>query len=117
MVLKSFVATHRALQLSSDSVMPSHLSAIEMASIFLTDSGSGVDSFLDGRLRYQSATVHFISTSKVRREGLLGRRKSSTLSSNICDDTRKFVFMEPPLSEQTFGLIVPWIKPERTASV
>src|SRR5713226_9441714 len=117
MVSKSFAATCRALRLSSDSVTPSHLSVIEMASIFLTDSGSGVDSFLDGRLRYQSATVCFISTSKVQREGLLGRRKSSTLSSNIRDNTRKFVFVEPPLSEQTFGLIIPWIKPERTASV
>src|SRR5258707_1202228 len=117
MVSKSFMATHRALRLSSDSVTPSCLSAIEMALIFLTDSGSGVDSFLDGRLRYQSATVRFISTSKVRREGLLGRRKSSTLSSNIHDDTRKFIFMEPLLPEQTFGLIVPWIKPEQTASV
>src|SRR5258707_12958975 len=107
MVLKSFAATCRALQLSSDSVTSSCLSAIEMALIFLTDSGLGVDSFLDGRLRYQSVTVHFISTSKVQREGLLGRRKSSTLSSNIRDDTRKFIFMEPPLSEQTFGLIVP----------
>src|SRR5713226_8062833 len=97
--------------------MPSCLSAIEMALISLMDLGSGVDSFLDGRLRYRSATVRFISTSKARREGLLGRQKSSTLSSNIRDDTRKFVFMEPPLSEQTFRLIVPWIKPERTASV
>src|SRR5713226_8522050 len=117
MVSKSFMATCRALQLSSDSAMPSRLSAIEMASIFLMDSGLGVDSFLDGRLRYWSATVCFISTSKARREGLLGRRKSSTLSSNIRDDTRKFIFVEPPLSEQTFGLIIPWIKPERTASV
>src|SRR5258707_10421983 len=117
MVSKSFVVTRRALQLSSDSVTPSYLSVIEMASIFLMDSGSGVDSFLDGRLRYQSATVCFISTSKVQREGLLGRRKSSTLSSNIRDDTRKFVFMEPPLPEQTFGLIILWIKLEQTASV
>src|SRR5258708_903172 len=117
MVSKLFGATCRALQLSSDSVTPSCLSAIEMVLIFLMDLGSGVDSFLDGRLRYWLATVHFISTSKARREGLLGRRKSSTLSSNICDDTRKFVFVEPPLPEQTFGLIVPWIKPERTASV
>src|SRR5260370_38096693 len=112
MVSKLFMATHRALQLSSDSVMLSHLSPIETASIFLTDLGSGVDFFLDGRLRYQSATVCFISTSKVRREGLLERQKSSTLSSNIYDDTRKFVFMEPPLLEQTFRLIIPWIKLE-----
>src|SRR5713226_3430554 len=117
MVSKSFAATHRALQLSSDSVMPSHLSAIETASIFLMDSGSGVDSFLDGRLRYWLATVCFISTSKAQREGLLGRQKSSTLSSNIHDNTRKFIFAEPPLLEQTFRLIIPWIKLEQTASV
>src|SRR5258708_38173832 len=101
----------------TDSVTLSCLSVIEMASIFLMDSGSGVNSFLNGRLRYWLATVCFISTSKVQREGLLGRQKSSTLSSNIHDNTRKFIFMELPLPEQTFGLIIPWIKLKQTASV
>src|SRR5258708_34274258 len=105
MVSKSFMATCRALQLSSDSAMPSHLSVIEMVLIFLMDSGLGVDSFLDGRLRYWSATVCFISTSKARRKRLLERQKSSTLSSNLRDDTRKFIFVWTQHPVKTFRLM------------